>query len=369
MTRGNRDDPVFPGVLTLPFPKEFELCLAAPNPVPGMYRYVFGSTTGDVRFTDGTSRDGKVLSGKDGREAINGVAYSNNSFATSSRGEIVLRSGFIPDAKHVDVGVIHGGAHSIAALPSGGFVAPRGNAGLLLIYPEDKAIPITNLTSEGPVGRYYYRAVAFPGPNGADVIACANRREGVGFTVHVRDHVEPMAVCKYEAIDVVDVCPIRAGDHPGVVALGRDGTTMLFPNTQPRTNPVTLKFNAIEGTAYRVLVSCGHLFLLTSRALYMLAGLIDRFLNGGRMDRINASIFVMPMDDAVDASICHDQYVAVVAADSNAAHFLDIQQMEASQPRDRGADQLLEERPVDFQPRWESHEYGQHGQRSFAGQT
>src|SRR5207253_1190187 len=79
-------------------------------------------------------------------------------------------------------------------------------------------------------------------------------------------------------------------------------------------DPVTVKFKEIVGSAYRVFQSGGHLFLLTSKALYVLLGLARRFLQGEDVLARSTAVRGVPME-AVDANLCRDRWILVVSTD------------------------------------------------------
>src|SRR5205807_10647058 len=110
---------------------------------------------------------------------------------------------------------ISGGAPEVVVAPSGHFVIPLGRAGVMFVKPgmkEDDPVTISNSEKHG---LNFCRIVALAGENGDDLIVCAGRRGGIGFTSFrkgIRGHV--LHTVKFGDLDIVDVCSMGASDQP-----------------------------------------------------------------------------------------------------------------------------------------------------------
>jgi hypothetical protein len=79
-------------------------------------------------------------------------------------------------------------------------------------------------------------------------------------------------------------------------------------------SPVTMKFDDIPGTAYRIFSAQGSLLVLTSAGLYVLRGLSQRFLAGEPVDRGSSPVRGIRLE-AVDANLCGERWLLVVMPD------------------------------------------------------
>jgi hypothetical protein len=295
--------------------EDFEVTWAGPNPLqPG---FCFGSEDGRLLFTD--ERGIPLLGpgkGSDSGEAINGVAYSGGWIAVSTRAGIMM--GAFPQNGKNQRGHIRfpWGAHGVAASPGGNFVAPLGRAGVMFVKAgSGVGDPVSSLTSDKE-GMYFYRVVALRGRDGSDLLACACRQGGISTTeVGWGQETYNMRVSATKGLDVVDVCAVASdADSPAVAALGRDGTLILVRDALRDRNPAAIKFNTIRGTAFRLLSGGGHLFVLTSRGLYVLTKLAERLVAGIPPGEFTTQIVVVPLE-TVDASLVDDRWLLVITPD------------------------------------------------------
>jgi hypothetical protein len=317
-TNGDTDRALF---TRIEFDGNFDVCWAGPHPFrPGL---CFGSADGKLLFTD---QDGDALAPAmvscHSPEAVTGVARVETWLAVANRKEITFwplpGSAELPDS----LTVFPHGAHGITATASGFFVAPMGNTGVLAARPpSDAAGHAAGFAAEGV---YVYRLVVLQPEPGREILACAVRSKGFA----VGEFAPPpdgshLRLASFHGLDIVDVCPSRPGENSvAVAALASDGRLILFRNALRDEVPVTLKYAEIEGSAYRVLGCRGHVFLLTSKALYMLARLAGRFSAGDPLEGTPTDVRVFPMD-AVDISLCGDDWLLVVMA-NNAVRKFDI---------------------------------------------
>ena len=275
------------------------------GPRPRTEGFCFGSEDGGLLFTDSAGvplhrePDKVALSG----EAINGVAFIRNWMAISTRKEINLFKGRRQEGQETLVTQIPFGAHGVIASASGFFLASLGRAGLMFVQPADGPEQSVKISTPAEA-LYVYRLIALRASNGQHIVACAARTGGVAaMKFEAEDQKQTLSLLTFDGLDVVDLCPLNAGENgTAAAAVARDGTLILFRDVLHDRQPATLRYpGAIKGTSYRLLSCRGHLFLLTSKAMYVITGLIDRFLDGTANNQLTP-ILEVPLE-AVDANL------------------------------------------------------------------
>jgi hypothetical protein len=331
--------------------KDFDVSWAGPDPFgPG---YAFGSEDGRIVFTDRAGQPVRgPFNGSRSGEAINGIAGSGTSLAVSSRKEITVRTWTTAQPERIAVSGVPHGAHGIVLAPSGHYVAPLGRTGIMVLRTDSGAGDPVAVMTPGKDGMYFYRLQVQAGRNGRDLFLCANRQSGIGIAeVQWGQRDYKMRTATFQGLDVIDVCAVGGEpESPAVAAVGYDGTLILVRDALHDTNPVTMKYDTIEGTAYRVLSVQGHLFLLTSHALYGLMGLGERLLRGHIRDRSTTPIFVAPMD-AVEANPVSDSELLVVMPDEVRSY--DVGSIARGTPDQLNNGEVREAMPIPLTPRWE----------------
>jgi hypothetical protein len=216
------------------------------------------------------------------------------------------------------------------------------------------------LLSSDEQGMYFYRVLALQGRDGSDLLVCACRQGGIGITeVKWGQETYTMRVATFKGLDVVDVCAVASDpESSAVAALGRDGTLILTRDALHDEKPKTIKFKAVQGTAYRLLSNGKHLFVLTSRGLYVLTELASRLAAGLPPGEFTTQILVVPME-AVDAGPVDDRWLLVITPDEVLK--LDVNVIEQDTPEAHGWDegQVEEELPTAATPDWDIHEVSQ----------
>jgi hypothetical protein len=194
--------------------------------------------------------------------------------------------------------------------------------------------PETEVTvhSSEKLGLYAYRVICLRSAGGAEVLACAARLTGVGAVPFSGSaQTRTMRTVTFNNLDVVDVCPLRPGEHSlAVAALGRDGSVVLFRDVLTDKEPVPFKYSPIEGVAYRILSCRGDVFVLTSKGLYVLAQLADHYLAGEPVGTFTTPIIALPVE-GVDANLCGEEWLLVVTPDEVRRY--DVRLMHDSVPR------------------------------------
>jgi hypothetical protein len=312
--------------------------------------FCFGSEDGKVLFTDEHLNDAKVLkeSPLQSVEAINGLAFLHDRIGLSTRCEVVFVSqpgvngnGFRS--------VFPAGAHGIIATASGYFVAPLGRSGLLIAKPSsgnDQPLTISRV-SHKPIN--FYKVVHIP-YGGGEVLAIAARLDGVAAMPFSSDGTGLFSSFTYPGLDVVDVCSLGQNlAAPAIAAVSRDCTLILSKDALYDPHPTTIKFDEFKGTAYRVLYHDGNLLLLTSRAVYLLAGLGRRFLNGEPVGLTPTPTKAIILE-AVDANIGDQQTLLVVVPDGVIPIALDLPIGGA--PSAELANEAHQATPTEMSPEW-----------------
>jgi hypothetical protein len=304
----------------------FEVSCAAPNPFRA--GFAFGSDNGKMKFTDEAGTLLLDLNGSPSGESLNGIAGFGRSIAVSTRKEVALRTWRVEKPDLHTVSVVPHGAHGINATPGGYYVAPLGQAGIMMMKAESgPGDPVGVMTAENE-DMYFYRVLARRGRGRKDLLVCATRRGGIGIAeVRWEDNTYNMRTATFSGLDSVDVCFVGGEpDSPAVAAVGLDGSIVLARDLLHDKNPVTMKFDTVQGRAYRLLLARGHLFLLTSCALYGLMNLGTRLMHGLPEGKFTTPIFMMPME-AVDASVIDDRWLLVVMVDEVRKFDLDLIQI------------------------------------------
>jgi hypothetical protein len=313
--------------------------------------FCFGSEDGRLLFADsqGIVQNKPVLVAPS-QEAINGVAFLQRWMCVSTRNEILL---WTPPRKPGDSSMgasVPMGAHGVIAGHSGYLLAPLGPAGLLYCRPTQGAEQ-TITVSSGPLeDAYFYRLISLRASGGEEIVASAARQGGVAaMEFRGEDQKHTLSTFTFNGLDVVDLCPLgRQAAPEGAAALGRDGTLILFRDVLRDRHPGTVKYESIKGTAYRLLSARGYLFLLTSEALYVIAGLIDRFLDVDAQN-VPTPVLAIPME-AIDAGLGSDEWLWIVMPDGVLR--FDIGLLEQITPNQMEHGELREQVPMILTPDW-----------------
>ena len=249
-------------------------------------------------------------------EAINGVAFSGDCLAVSSRSEVFFGSKSPLKLNEISpLTVYNGGAHGVVASTTGGFFAPLGFDGLLHMQwsggpatlrigkPNDQAVD-------------FCKVIVLDNEFKGDIVVCAVRESGL-LTIKMREDLvsSPIIEHRSEGVDVVDVCSLKSAFAPrAVVALDRDGRLLWTRDVLDQNPPLAVNLDGLKGTVYSVLSTQGHVFVLTSTELVTLPNLADNFLSGLPMDRpLEAKI--LRMKDAVDIYLADDENIHAIDGD------------------------------------------------------
>jgi hypothetical protein len=329
--------------------RDFEICWAGPNPVgPG---FCFGSEDGWLLFTDDDgAAPSHPVKGTLSGEAVNGVAGLGRWLTVTSREDVSFWT--LPEKKGEKVfcAVFPHGAHDVISTDDGSFVAPLGRTGVMTLKPPFDEKPAVTVSGGPKEGLNFHRVVSLRSGSGQEVLACAARRAGIGATEFRWDRESHnLSTVTFEELDVVDICAIGGAGSLAVAAIARNGALILLRDVFQDKHPITMRFDNVKGTAYRLLSCRGHLFLLTSKAIYVLARLVDKFLAGEPVGSITTPMLVMMMD-AADANLCGDRWLLVVMSDGVRRY--DIGQIHDSVPNFILRGEIQEMQPTEISPTW-----------------
>ena len=223
----------------------------------------------------------------------------------------------IPVMPFAGILFFHGGVHDVVGTPSGGFVAPMGRRGILLIEPNQIATRRVKVLKPADEALNIYKVVSLASPDRGEVLACAARRSGFSVIPLTRDGLESSSKrLRPPGVDFIDVAALGVEGYPlAAVASGLDCSMYFVRDLLDDGLTKALRFkNTMGERAYRILCAEGHVFLLTNKNLYAFANLAARFLNGDPIDG-RTEYQRLPME-AVDASVACDRSLLVVMPDS-----------------------------------------------------
>jgi hypothetical protein len=271
---------------------------------------VLGFDNGSIIFTvaaTGHVSDPEQLSPSG--EAINGIAANGaGGLAVSTRSEVsFFQANSSVEPTRVDF--FPGGAHGVIATKSGSYVAPLGPNGLLIVRPTNDFLQ--KEVTKGTEGKLHFnRAASLHDQLGTETLIFANRKNGVGLCVFSSDE-RPRVVhtMGFEGIDVVDVCAVSTGSL-SAIAVSKTADLLWINDTSQNTDPVVIRPTHVEGAVYRALATSRHLFVLTSKALYVWFDFVNRAI-AGQFASTEMVRLVLPID-AIDMYLLDDQYLFLV---------------------------------------------------------
>jgi len=289
---------------------ESEVTWAGANPFSD--GLTFGFEDGSLLFTDEIAGPGKFRQqvSKAG-ESINGFANLGvNNLAVSTRADVTFLD--VGPDRPTAISTFSGGAHGVVATRSGFFVSALGANGLLVVKPERGENQLMRVTEGGNAGLYIYRALALDNSEGLEALVFATRRGGVGVSQFSGyEAVRNVHTITSSGLDIVDVCEVQTGTL-AAAAISIDGILLLFHDVLNQTRPVTIQLGGLEGTVYRILSSAGHLFVLTSKAIYVWHGLIEGLLKGNSTKESTPPVVVPKA--AVEMNVYRNQLLLIVMA-------------------------------------------------------
>lgn len=352
------DDPT--GVLHKLRVPEFDATWAGASPLGN--GFCLGSETGQILYTNeaGCSTSAPVGGSASG-EAINGVAFSQNWLAVTTRRDINLIGPLVPEMHAPQRVTFFGGGLDVAVAPtSGHFVIPLGPDGIMFVKPGTGEQDAVTVSKADKSGLNFCRAVALQ-VRGADVIVGAGRRGGIGYADY-RDGINghKLHIVNFPDLDFVDVCSLATAEKPmAVAAAAKDGALVFFDNILTDKAPQTIRFKGVKGTVYRVVSVDGDIFVLTNQGLFGMFQLSTRFFQGRLLHPCDQEILAIPIE-AADANIVGKKWLLAVGTES--VFRFDLEKMpKSSIGADNGTngDGWEEPEHVITQPRWEETSFEQ----------
>jgi hypothetical protein len=242
-------------------------------------------------------------------EAINGfAAIGTHSLAVSTRADVSFIQLDLPKDRRR--AVFPGGAHGVIATKSGYFVAPLGPAGLLVVKPTNADEQPMNVTDKNEGELYFSRVAALSDDKGKEILIFANRRNGFGTSPFNGDKGgRRVHTMRFEGIDVIDVCPVAPTSHCAI-AISMRAEVLWVRDASRHDDPLAMRLSGVEGPVYRVLATPRHLFVLSSKALYVWTDLVEHVLFNDKVVP-NPSPLVLPVK-AVGMSLIRDEYLLLV---------------------------------------------------------
>jgi hypothetical protein len=292
--------------ISIPVPEP--VTWAGESPTPPGFSIAFGSEEGRIWLR---AENGEIYGGRgearvvESGEAINAMAIANGLTAVSTRSEVVFhRLGHAGAVYRYD-----GGAHGVIATPSGRFIAPLGPLGVLVVGEHAGQLYHKELITRGRE-LYFYRLVSLGiNDRGDELIAGACRHGGiVAISLDQEETASVLGAYRSPGRDIIDVCAIGGVHHPHAIAsLGSDGSVHLCSDLLDETTLVNLRFPQISGTGYAIRSGRSHLFVLTSEGIYIIPHLVNRFLEGQRIDGVSTIRHLEV--DAFDISVVHERWL------------------------------------------------------------
>jgi hypothetical protein len=237
----------------------------------------FGTGNGEFLIMPSNSGAGQIRSLPISAEPINGVAFSQQYVAFSSRAEVILgrriQEKDAQPALEVKKPFV-GGAFGVAASRDS-FLAPSGDEGLHILTLDDH-----NDHWAVPPGRPYFYKLIPTGTSGFSFAAAARSDGVIAFNLG-KATFELLQQHSVTPADIIDICSIADQSHPFAVAcLGRSLELLLFQNVLAPESPTRIVFAGMGGIGYSLLSAKGHVFILTDEEFVVLPRLAERFLTG-----------------------------------------------------------------------------------------
>jgi hypothetical protein len=248
-----------------------------------------------------------------GREAINGIAFSGSYVGFSSREHVSIAETNAAGDIGVMSEVHDGGAHGVLSRPGGRFLAPLGDEGLLVVTPEVDGMIESGVARPPHAPLNLYRVVRL-GFASDELYACAARRDGVVVVKLLNDSISAPRIHHFADHDIVDIASIATPQYPrGVVALSRNRDISLFRDIVSGQKPEVLSFSELRGSAYCLLATQGHVFVLTDKELISFPHLATRFLQGEDLQTVTEVSFLDR--EAEDAFMVGENQIVLTLTD------------------------------------------------------
>jgi hypothetical protein len=279
--------------------------------------YCLGSDDGRIQLAsvDGCWRVGPYEISPSG-EAVNGVAFSDDLMAVSTRSDVTFLKVPLLGTGHVERASYFGGAHGVFATQGGGIAAPMGRSGILLMGPLSTQSQRVRVLAASDDSLYAYKLVSLSDPDRGTILACAGRRGGLSSLPLSGPGLENYGKkLRPAGVDFVDIAALGVEGFPfGAAGLGLDCSIHLVRDMLTDRTSKMMHFSPPGERAYRLLCAEGHVFLLTDKGLYAFVDLARKFLEGEAIDGLTIT---RKLDlEAVDVALGGDRSLLVVMPDA-----------------------------------------------------
>ena len=290
--------------------KDFSPTWIGPNPY--QEGFISGSRDGVIAFLDEQGKDfAERREISPSQSAINGIDGINKFLAVTTPQEITVVGFSDAPVGRTRMSVFGHGAHSVTACNSGYFLAPLGHHGIAVLIPgKEQTAEFQLFNFDGDIS--YYRIIAMPSHGNRNRFVVACRTHGVGILDCNMDATKPaFTVGPFDNSDVIDVVAVVAPDYPhAFAAAGSNGELLLCRDAVNQAPPITLHYEHLAGTVYRIFAANGHLILLTGKAFYVLADLGRRLVQP-IFDQSDSPIMTVPVD-AIDGFVYADRWLMII---------------------------------------------------------
>jgi hypothetical protein len=238
-------------------------------------------------------------------EPINGVAFSGEFAAFSSRGSVLLaRRNQSGSNELIGYPIWYtGGAHGVVASSFGGFIAPAGPSGVLLLSPTNDKNGFDVRIAQNNQSPFYAYKLVIAGRNDQqdEIVAFSARERGILAFAYAGKKTDMSAFGHtFEDLDIVSVCALNHPSLPrGVAALSRDCKIILIRDVTSHSDISAFYYPELSGTGYDLIASQGHLFVLTNESFVSLDGLIDDFADSGTPHDCQKASFMQTQATAI----------------------------------------------------------------------
>lgn len=245
--------------------------------------------------------------------------------------EVGERGDFI-NSKVFDVG-----GHGVYPTRWGGFLVPLGPGGLAAFYPNpDGSVAQHILKHKKPFPYYYSMCRIGFTADGKELWACAGRSGGL-LAVTLDENSVPQVLRSFQSVirrrDYVSVWAIGNGQTPfATISLSRDRQVDFSENLMEDRTPLTWHAPQIQGVAYSLFATGGHLYILTSTGIYIGMDIVSLFL-GGKLESGLTKVRYLPVE-AIDFTLLYNRWLVVLQHNR-------LLVMEISQVAERGNEPML----------------------------
>lgn len=280
--------------------------------------YCFGTEDGTVFWTnfDGVQYGKPLVNAAidDYEEAINGVAFNAGRMVVTTRSGSAIWNNADGKKSGRTGGRIGEGSHGVVAGERGIFFMPLNVGGLMSVYEDLPSHFSTFVSNSQAMDLNVYRAASLVATDGRQVVALVARRGGMAMGYYKLGEVLDLTTIELPGADFIDICQGGYSGYPSAAyAITRDSHILAFGDIMSGDRPVTLRYERIVGTAYRILSAGEFVFVLTSRALHVIHNLTAHSTGSFRVNRTTQNKS-FPLE-AIDINLVGQRWLLVLLAD------------------------------------------------------